>query len=290
MTEKKGGEKELPRLKTTIESTSLRPKGTRTKPSTEKRGRKRLDLVGKRYGMLTVVRRGDGCDKNGKTYWVCCCDCGNSVTVGTSSLVQGHRKSCGCLQKKTIDITGQRFGRLTALYPIDGKRRLGAVVWKCRCDCGNEVEVAVAMLRSGNNKSCGCMKTEVQRMLHDRLHLSDGTCVEWLIGREKRSDNRSGCTGVFKKKNGKYSVSLGFKKRYFYLGTYENYYDAVEVRKKGEEIVFHEFIRSYNVWQKMAEADAAWKRDNPFVFDVYKEDNRLIVNNSMEKYLINSGQ
>lgn len=38
------------------------------------------------------------------------------------------------------------------------KRKNGCIVWKCRCDCGNIVEVRGTSLKNGNTKSCGCKK------------------------------------------------------------------------------------------------------------------------------------
>lgn len=60
---------------------------------------------------------------------------------------------------KIIDLTGQRFGRLTALSRAENSndRRTR---WICRCDCGNEVTVIGRNLRSGATKSCGCFKSE----------------------------------------------------------------------------------------------------------------------------------
>ena len=54
------------------------------------------------------------------------------------------------------DLTGQRFGRLVAFEPTD-KRSSGSVVWRCRCDCGNVVEVPVKRLTRGTTRSCGCL-------------------------------------------------------------------------------------------------------------------------------------
>ena len=56
------------------------------------------------------------------------------------------------------DITGQTFGRLTALR-ISGKRRQ-AYIWRCMCSCGNETDVPVSALTSGNTSSCGCLRVE----------------------------------------------------------------------------------------------------------------------------------
>ncbi len=57
--------------------------------------------------------------------------------------------------RKKLDLTGQTFGRLTALGPA-GKVG-GCTAWLCRCECGNEVTVRTGSLRSGNTRSCGCL-------------------------------------------------------------------------------------------------------------------------------------
>jgi hypothetical protein len=54
------------------------------------------------------------------------------------------------------DITGQRFGRLTALYNTGEKTR-GVFIWHCVCDCGNEKIMNAASLKQGT-QSCGCLR------------------------------------------------------------------------------------------------------------------------------------
>lgn len=59
---------------------------------------------------------------------------------------------------KLIDLTGQKFGRLTVIQrngSIDGH-----VAWKCECDCGKQVTVNGRNLRSGATQSCGCLHKE----------------------------------------------------------------------------------------------------------------------------------
>lgn len=56
------------------------------------------------------------------------------------------------------NISGQRFGRLTAIAPTQGRSSRGGVIWQCRCDCGEVVCVDLHQLISGNKKSCGCLK------------------------------------------------------------------------------------------------------------------------------------
>lgn len=61
--------------------------------------------------------------------------------------------------RKPLDLTGFRFGRLVAVKNTFETK--GSYVWLCRCECGNEVKVTVPNLRSGNSKSCGCLKSDI---------------------------------------------------------------------------------------------------------------------------------
>lgn len=122
------------------------------------------DLIGLRFNRLAVVRKTDQrlCRS---IVWECRCDCGNSTFASSSALLSGKRKSCGCLRnesgkKKAQDITGMRFGRLTALRPTE-KRQSESVVWECQCDCGEIDYAPVILLRAGKKKSCGCLRSDV---------------------------------------------------------------------------------------------------------------------------------
>lgn len=55
------------------------------------------DLVGKRFGKLTVLEMIEERNKYGRIQWKCKCDCGNEVIVLGNSLVIGHTLSCGCM-------------------------------------------------------------------------------------------------------------------------------------------------------------------------------------------------
>lgn len=58
---------------------------------------------------------------------------------------------------KKIDLTGQRFGKLTVLgliKPLNKNNR--CLYWKCKCECGNEKNIQGGHLRSGHTNSCGC--------------------------------------------------------------------------------------------------------------------------------------
>ena len=67
---------------------------------------------------------------------------------------------------KLIDLTGQRFGRLTVLGREGTYRKSdGSTIatWRCRCDCGKETIVLASNLKGGFSKSCGCSRSEAAR-------------------------------------------------------------------------------------------------------------------------------
>lgn len=59
------------------------------------------------------------------------------------------------------DLTGERFGRLVAVRPAP--QRGNSPMWECKCDCGNAKMVKGYNLRTGQTKSCGCLKAELQK-------------------------------------------------------------------------------------------------------------------------------
>ncbi|MCI8943861.1 MAG: transcriptional regulator, partial [Oscillospiraceae bacterium] len=100
--------------------------------------------------------------------------------------------------RRRLDLTGQRFGKLTVLAPAENVGRLTA--WRCRCDCGQETVAVTKRLRDGHRTSCGCDKeffgespAEIGRA---SLTYVDGTCVEMLRAKTVRCNNTSGVPGV----------------------------------------------------------------------------------------------
>lgn len=59
---------------------------------------KALNLIGERFGHLTVVDHAESINRH--TRWVCKCDCGKIITAYTYNLTKGATKSCGCLTKE----------------------------------------------------------------------------------------------------------------------------------------------------------------------------------------------
>lgn len=136
--------------------------------------KKRINLKGEKFGLLTVLER----DKDKLKHWKCICDCGNYTSVHLSNLKSGNTKSCGCISRQKVsqrrmkDLTGQRFGRLTAIERTDKKTNSGCYLWECICDCGNTCLVGTSSLLQQLTKSCGCLR----RKLNVNERISDYIC------------------------------------------------------------------------------------------------------------------
>lgn len=160
------------------------------------------DLIGQRFGMLEVMYRTDN-HKWDLAHWMCKCDCGNMKEVTTNDLTRGAVKSCGCLvhaprkratkvkekplkipkaqkikeqkpKKEPIDLTGQKFGKLTVLRKSDHSGSHG-FLWVCQCECGNIKEFYTSRLRDGTNRSCGCLSASRHGATNLRIyHVWDG--------------------------------------------------------------------------------------------------------------------
>ena len=74
---------------------------------------KERDLIGQRFGRLTVLKQSEK-KANGFPFWLCRCDCGSVNLVSSSALKSGNVSSCGCLV--------QRDGAAYALCPACGNR------------------------------------------------------------------------------------------------------------------------------------------------------------------------
>lgn len=127
------------------------------------------DLTNKKFGKLTVIKRAENIGKS--TAWYCKCDCGNPnlIKVRGDHLQRGEITSCRCTQKKIFstiaqqnkkDITNNKFGKLTALYPTDARYHK-SIVWHCKCECGKEIDAPASRLSSGHILSCGCLGNSI---------------------------------------------------------------------------------------------------------------------------------
>lgn len=122
--------------------------------------------IGLQFNKLTIIERIE--EKGKETQYKCKCACGKEIITTKNGLLSGHYQSCGCYKKERMsiigknnsnpkDITGQKFGKLTALEPTE-KRQGRSIIWKCQCECGAIHYASVSNLQNGDVNRCNNCK------------------------------------------------------------------------------------------------------------------------------------
>ena len=202
----------------------------------------------------------------------CICTCGNAIEIPGTLLVTGRRTQCGCKYEKHYfyrDITGQRFNRLLALYPLRERDTKGSVIWRCRCDCGNEVDISYNNLAYSDIKSCGCQKREHDQILGELLTRVVGTSIDHLRSKKVPANSTTGVKGVYLIK-GKYIAKIVFQHKQYWLGTYSTLEEAIAARREAEEAINLQMIAFYSKWKVMADNDPIWAEEHPIHIEVKK--------------------
>lgn len=129
------------------------------------------------------------------------------------------------------NLAGRRFGDLLVIEPTDKRAVDRSIYWKCRCTaCGKEKLIPANQLKKGVQLSCGC---ERSKRLQKTNGYIDGTCLKNVLSHKINKNNTSGYKGVFQKR-GRWAACIQYKKKNYYLGSYDRLEDAVEARKEAE--------------------------------------------------------
>lgn len=248
-----GGEKVVP-------SAYLRNGHTTSCGCINRERKEALDITGKRWGRLVAIKHvGYTEKKNGErmmkqSVWLWQCDCGNTKEIPATEVKHGGTRSCGCKATEHItnlrkeDITGQQFGRLTAICPTDDRTDTGSVVWELHCECGNTVYKTVNELKTGRVLSCGCLYDESRKDCTSyRKDFVDSTCLSSIVASKTPSSrNTSGHTGVYLDKRSQMWIAyINYKKKRYHLGSFKDINDAIRARKEGEAKMHDPVILEY---------------------------------------------
>ena len=221
------------------------------------------DLTGKRFGKLVVIKE-FGRNKWKSVVWLCQCDCGNTNIVATKDLNAGAVKSCGCGSKNTLfqkkkhfggnkyDLTSQEYGigyyedkqfffdkedydlikkyfwfvnnndYVKASYLADGTKLDKTIRMHILVKNSDPEKYDVDHI---NHKITDNRKENLRVVLHN----------ENLMNTKLYSNNTTGVKGVYWDKNRKkWMVCITAYKHTYHLGRFDNFDDAVRVRKEAE--------------------------------------------------------
>lgn len=134
--------------------------------------RTKVDLVGKHYGNMTVVEMLYNYNNKHRTYCRCIGDNGVEAIIRKDALQSGATKniSHAGANRNDTNISGKKFGLLTAIKPTKYRNSNGNVIWECKCDCGNITYVPFSQLIRKHTMSCGCQhKSKWEMFISDFL-------------------------------------------------------------------------------------------------------------------------
>lgn len=233
-----------------------------------------VDLTGQKFGKLTIIKylqmneRGE----NKQNIWRCQCECGNIIDASSNHLTTSHTTSCGCVQRErsaqiareTKSMTnkyefcddyvigytnsGQQFlfdkedydivkqycwrqtnnGYIVASDKPNGKK---IIYWLHRLVMNASDEIIIDHIRG-----------EKSRYDNRKSNLRSATKSQNCMNRKKPSNNTSSVTGVrWHKASNKWQVGIGVNGKQIYLGVYDDFDEAVRIRKEAEEKYFGEW-------------------------------------------------
>lgn len=162
-------------------------------------------------------------------------------TVYAYNLTHGLSKSCGAAQHKKVnhtgkmlvDITGVKYGRLTAVSYVKGDQ------WLFRCECGTERVMRASSVKRGEIKSCGCLDTKV--LSAEDIERRNRSIIGGIVNGKLRTTNSSGVTGVQiinRKAMQFYKARITVNGKDISLGVYPTLEEAAAARKRAEEQYF----------------------------------------------------
>ncbi|MBD5451281.1 MAG: AP2 domain-containing protein [Lachnospiraceae bacterium] len=233
----------------------------------ERHGNKLFLEIGKQYERWTVI---EPIKDKPENYYKCICKkCGTVREIQAKLINRGTKiYSCKCTKtengvdpKNDLDLMNSSIfthKNIKVLNKINGN---GAhSVWNCKCLlCGKEWGIMQYSLLSGDINSCGCLNREnFSKNVGNYVGRAEGTSVSRIKSNKLNKNNTSGVTGVYYNKNKeKWFACIMFKRKNFYLGTFDFKEDAAKARKSAEKELYGNFLEWYA--QKYPEQ---WKRLN----------------------------
>jgi hypothetical protein len=208
---------------------------------------KPLDLTAEIFTMLQVLKRLPN-SKDGKTMWLCRCECGKEVSVMGTELKRNRKKSCGCAHNKLLSISKTKHGR----SKTPEFKAWSSMKERCLCKMnkayegygGRGISICAEWVNSFETflKDMGNKPSKKHSL--DRKNNEMGYCKEncrWATDAEQNRNKRTNVNPIsknkgisFRKKTGKYESRIMVDKKRIHLGSYSNLEKAIEARKKAE--------------------------------------------------------
>ncbi len=233
-----------------------------------------IDLTGQKFGRLKVLKRVEN-DKYNNAHYLCVCEYdGKEITVNGRSLRSGNTRSCGCIRREMI-IKNNKENRKYNTYDLSGEYGIGYTTK------GEEFYFDLEDYEKIKNYCWhidgGYLRVDLDRVNYIFMHRLVMNCPDNMevdhiyhnkndnrkeflrlvtesqncMNRGMHKNNTSGVTGVcWYTKYEKWLAFLRINRKQINLGYYDDFNEAVEVRKQAELKYFGEYRYMGNDYQE----------------------------------------
>ena len=237
--------------------------------------------IGKTFGCYKILRIDEPSvlpsGQKKKNYLCECIKCNNIRKINAYKVTHNNYQYCNVCKPKqkeiAMSIIGRKFGRLTVIERVDNHIQPSGqakVMYRCKCDCTNEVIVSASHLVSGHTTSCGCLRIEVlqELLVKDLTGQKFGRLT--VISKNKIKNGRQywNCKCDCGKDTVASSTSLttGKRKSCGCLVSVAEYEFALHLDKN-----------NYNYTRQYTFDDCKDKRELPFDFGIKNNNDELIM-------------
>lgn len=226
-----------------------------------------IDLTGRKFGKLTVIKRTGS--KRNSALWLCQCDCGNTKEIISPNLIHGASRSCGCLQREVASKLNKPKKNKYKIIENHVEVYLSNSKNIMLCDISDwntQKDFTWFMSKNGyviTHKTINRKQTPVYFHL-EIMSRKTGFVVDHI--NRNRLDNRkenlrivdyeinainsgmyksntSGIKGVHKRKDtGKWTSHITVNHKTIWLGCYSSLEDAKQARKEAEKKYFEPLL------------------------------------------------
>lgn len=232
----------------------------------------KIDLTNQIFGKWKVLHQTDDyIDKNNKHYarWLCECQCEKHTIrkVIGKDLKNNKSSSCGCEQIKAVKLTGKANKKYNT-YDLTGEYGIGYTLkgepFYFDLEDYDKIKDYCWFINNDGYVSSNTFNTTKKKtiLMHHiikqtdlfvdhknhkkfdnrKLNLRESTNSQNCMNHKLKVNNTSGVSGVsWDKKSKKWHSRIGINNKEISLGFYENFNEAVKVRKQAEEKYHREF-------------------------------------------------
>ena len=231
-----------------------------------------LDLIGQRFGRLTVIKRVENHiypSGKQKSKWLCKCDCGNEVAIiGCNLVKENGTRSCGCYAQEcshqtknkkynTYDLSGEYGIGYTSkneefYFDLEDYDLIKNYCWyisdegyvKAYIPELSKIMPLHRVIIGLNDMSYDIdhKNGELSRFDNRKYNLRIATRSQNQMNKGKQKNNTSGIVGVgWHKATGKWAAYITVNKKQIHLGLFDKKEDAVKARKEAENKYFGEW-------------------------------------------------